>query len=206
MTSFTDISRASVILDADSENPKSCDLVLRGTGETMYEVRTENAFTLTSFRRAGEVTAFAVFERRDLLPNTITLTESYGSQRTTKTLKLVKWLKSPRFSSWPVELEVRGNKYVWKETDDKSRLLLYQNSTAMQAGTSPIGWFERGKRELQDNGPGVAFEWKVTNPCIVILPSAEEIVNEIVVSALLLEQKDRWLRGRPSTALVFVWY
>ncbi|THU88811.1 hypothetical protein K435DRAFT_304173 [Dendrothele bispora CBS 962.96] len=75
----TDISQASIILDANSEDVKFCDLIRRGTDKTMYEIRTERAFTLTSFRRAGDVTAFAVFERRDLLPDTITFTESYDS-------------------------------------------------------------------------------------------------------------------------------
>ncbi|KAK7472118.1 hypothetical protein VKT23_000239 [Stygiomarasmius scandens] len=189
-----DTSQASIILDFSSDNLRTCDLHLRGTSRTMYEVRTERAFTVTSFRRAGEAEPFAVFERRDLIPDIIT----FSSRR----IRLEKWLKSPAFSSWPVEFEVEGNKYLWMSDDDtvSPRLLLYLRS---EANTSLIGWFEGAKYILQDNGPGAKFERIMIPPCIVVLPPAERIVDELIVSAVLLEQKAKWTRGRLSTAQTF---
>ncbi|KAK7472117.1 hypothetical protein VKT23_000238 [Stygiomarasmius scandens] len=167
----------------------------------MYEVRTEGGYTVTSFRRAGEADPFAVFERRDLIPDIITFTDHFGSRR----IRLGKWLKSPTFSSWPVEFAVEDNKYFWINDDNSEfpRFLLYLQSEVTEANASPIGWFEGTKHTLRDHGPGTKFERIVTNPCIVVLPQAEKIVDKIVVSAILLEQKIKWARGRPSTAQTF---
>jgi len=76
---------------------------------------------------------------------------------------------------------------------------LYLQSDPTEANASPISWFEGTKYTLRDHGPDVKFERIIINPCIAVLPPAGKIVDEIVVSAILSEQKARWTRGRPST-------
>jgi len=62
----------------------------------------------------------------------------------------------------------------------------------LSLGKETVAWFERSRHEDGES--------ELRKPYITILPVAEQIMDQVVVSILIMEQKERWSKGNPIPA------
>ncbi|KAK7437134.1 hypothetical protein VKT23_018757 [Stygiomarasmius scandens] len=74
--------------------------------------------------------------------------------------------------------EAKGEEYTWSMFSDSGRVEL-------SLGEETVAWFERERRFIEDG------KSKSHKPHIAILPAGEKVMDEIIVSAVIMEQKTR---------------
>ncbi|EIW85741.1 hypothetical protein CONPUDRAFT_135351 [Coniophora puteana RWD-64-598 SS2] len=105
----------------------------------------------------------------------------YGPQAGGRRMKLSKWLRAPRFASFPVSFEVRGETYEWRE-DASGQLVLYHPRASPSA--LPLARFSAPTPENQStHGAHLALQ--------TALAEDEVKRDAVLISFVALEQKRR---------------
>jgi len=105
----------------------------------------------------------------------------YDAQVGGRRMKLAKWLRAPRFASFPVNFEVRGETYEWRE-DSSGQLVLYHPSAGPSA--LPLARFSAPTPGNQStHGSHLALQ--------AALAEDEVKRDAVLISFVALEQKRR---------------
>lgn len=85
-------SEPGTVLIFDPDNMKKTTISLRGSNRPLYDVDTDKSLTHTYIRRSSDNVPLASLERREIIPDKITLGGAPA-------VNVNKWLKSSRFTS-----------------------------------------------------------------------------------------------------------
>jgi len=203
-------AKASVVIDFAKDDMKNSTASFRDArlGDPSYAVKTKLAAKgdgATSVRRNGVL--IAEVDRRDILPDEITrwfgedddgkanfdvdaATIREGAEEPKRSggrkMRLAKWLKGPMnpLAPFPVAMEEGGKKYEWRESI-VGQIALYEVNAS---DTTPIAWFQGSLRRVVD-GQRVVY-----GAYLALTPAAEDMVDAVFVSAVLMSQKAK-MRG-----------
>ncbi|EGO22013.1 hypothetical protein SERLADRAFT_475122, partial [Serpula lacrymans var. lacrymans S7.9] len=173
-------SDASTILDFKRDVMTHTKITVRGDSTTCYTVETFKAGVggvKTVVRQSNRT--LAAIERRDILPDQVTLRDGDAP------INLNKWLKSPVFSMFPITFEEAGKKYSWTRSS-KGQLSLYEKGSEHKSAGC-IAWFQPSRLSLEGK------DLDTVSHCayLALKEEADQIRDVVVVTCLLVEQKAR---------------